>query len=121
MLDVSFDREAAPTREAATLIVVRDPPDGAPMQVFCVERHKKSAFLGGAIVFPGGKLDDADKDAAWEARSTKPNERTRLIADDHDAQRALSVAACRETLEEAAILPVFGGGITHDELLVLRG
>ena len=122
MLDLSLDRDAAPTRDAATLIVVRD-RDGAseaPMEVFCVERHKKSAFLGGAIVFPGGKLDAGDSDAAWATCATQPNARAAQLSKDERALRALAVAACRETLEEAAILPVHGGTVTHDELLALR-
>ncbi len=36
------------------------------------------------------------------------------------AERAHAIAACRETLEEAALLPVLGGSITDEELLALR-
>jgi 8-oxo-dGTP pyrophosphatase MutT (NUDIX family) len=109
MLDIEVGREGPPPRDAATLIVVRDAPDG--IEVFCVERNKKSRFLGGAIVFPGGKLDEADRDAAWAAHTTPT---------DDDAFRALGVTACREALEEAAILPVEGGVVTHEDLLALR-
>jgi 8-oxo-dGTP pyrophosphatase MutT (NUDIX family) len=110
MLDLKMDREGPPPRDAATLLLVRDTPSG--IEVFCVERHKKSGFMGGAIVFPGGKLDDADRDAAWSS----------LAPDDasDEATRALKIAACREALEEAAILPVAGGALAHDELLALR-
>ena len=105
-----MEREGPAPREAATLVVARDARAG--VEVFCVERHKKSGFLGGAIVFPGGKLDPLDADAAWGtlARGGPPDA----------TARALAIAACRETLEEAAILPVAGGTLTHDELLALR-
>ncbi len=109
MLDVEVGREGPPPRDAATLIVVRDGGDG--IEVFCVERNKKSRFLGGAIVFPGGKLDEADRDPAWRAHTTET---------DDETFRALGVTACREALEEAAILPVTDGSMTHDELLALR-
>ena len=109
MLDIEVGREGPPPRDAATLIVLRDGAGG--IEVFCVERNKKSRFLGGAIVFPGGKLDEHDRDPAWRARATPT---------DDEIFRALGVTACRETLEEAAILPVTDGVATHDELLSLR-
>ena len=62
VLDLDAHRVAAPPRDAATLVVVRDAPAG--VEVFCVERQKVG-FLGGAVVFPGGKLDPADLDGAW--------------------------------------------------------
>ncbi len=108
MLDLDASREEVPPRHAATLVIVRD--RGPGMEVFCVERHKKSAFLGGAIVFPGGKLDDQDADSAWDA----------LLGPAADAlSRSLMIAACRESLEEAAIFPV-RGPLTHEELVELR-
>jgi 8-oxo-dGTP pyrophosphatase MutT (NUDIX family) len=91
--------------------------------VFCVERHKASGFLGGAIVFPGGKLDARDRDASWLAVVTPPRapraQQTPFAPDD-ETLRALAIAACREALEEAALLPVAGGEVSHDDLLALR-
>jgi 8-oxo-dGTP pyrophosphatase MutT (NUDIX family) len=108
MLDLDLSREGAPPRDAATLLVVRGGDPG--LEVFCVERHAKSAFLGGAIVFPGGKVDAEDASEAWEA-AIEPKEV------EHRAQR---IAACREAIEEAAILPVTGGALDHATLLELR-
>jgi 8-oxo-dGTP pyrophosphatase MutT (NUDIX family) len=90
-------------------VVVRDGVPG--LEVFFVLRHTKSSFLGGAVVFPGGKVDPSDEDAAWDARATAPHPRTEAMVagvDGHDAPsaRALAVAACRETLEEGRILPL---------------
>lgn len=118
MLDLDPTREAAKARDAATLVVVRDARDGG-IEVFCVERQKVG-FLGGAIVFPGGKLDAADMDAGWAGAATAPLTPRTPIADDEATLRGLAVAACREALEEAAILPLVGTQLMHDELLAWR-
>lgn len=70
---------------AATLIVVRDRPGGAP-ELLMVERAQGMAFAAGAMVFPGGRIDPADRDMAS------------VLGVDGAA-----VAAVRETLEETAI------------------
>ena len=70
---------------AATLIVVRDVSGEAP-QLLMVERAQGMAFAAGALVFPGGRIDAADREFAEE------------IGVD-----AAAVAAIRETVEETAI------------------
>jgi 8-oxo-dGTP pyrophosphatase MutT (NUDIX family) len=67
---------------AATLIMVRERPSGPP-ELLMVERAAGMAFAGGALVFPGGRIDKADRALGDEA--------------------AGKVAAIRETLEEVAI------------------
>jgi len=67
-----------------------------------LERHLDSDFAGGAFVFPGGTLDDADADAigfldGWE-------ELARDMGEDPDTARAIIVCAIRETFEEAGVL-----------------
>lgn len=119
MLDLDEARGAATPKDAATLVLARDGAEG--VELFCVERSKKLRFMGGAVVFPGGKLDDAhDRDAAWEALSTAPDPRGLGFAADAETLRALAVAACRESLEEAAILPVAGGSLRADDLAAMR-
>lgn len=118
MLDLKPDRAAAPAKDAATLILVRDADAG--LEVFCVERNKKSRFVGGAIVFPGGKLDPVDGDAAWVPRVTTPAANRDGFATSEEHLRALAIAAARETLEEAAILHVDGGRISDEEVRTLR-
>ena len=71
---------------AATLIVAHDRPDGPP-ELLMVERAEGMAFAAGALVFPGGRIDDAD----------------RRLAAGAGAVDAAIVAAIRETLEETAI------------------
>ena len=73
------DDDAIP---AATLILVREQSPGAP-ELLMVERAAGMAFAGGALVFPGGRIDEADR---------------ALSAGD-----AAKIAAIRETLEEVAI------------------
>jgi 8-oxo-dGTP pyrophosphatase MutT (NUDIX family) len=117
MLDLDLAREGTPPRDAATLVLVRDAPGGR-LEVFCVQRHSKSAFLGGAIVFPGGKVDAGDLDSRWADRTTAP--RPASFASGEAELRGLSIAACREALEEAAILPLANGALSHEELVSLR-
>jgi len=70
---------------AATLILVRDRPDGPP-ELLMVERAEGMAFAAGALVFPGGRIDAADRELG-EAEGIDP----------------AAVAAVRETVEETAI------------------
>jgi 8-oxo-dGTP pyrophosphatase MutT (NUDIX family) len=72
---------------AATLVVVRERTDGPP-DLLMVERAQDMAFAGGAWVFPGGRIDQADVELA-ESLGTE------------DA--AARVAAIREAVEETAI------------------
>jgi 8-oxo-dGTP pyrophosphatase MutT (NUDIX family) len=108
---LSFDPKREPTvpRHASTVVVVRD---GAPgLEVFSVLRHARSTFLGGAVVFPGGKVDPSDEHDAWAAQTTAPHPRAEALVEGFGGNptvsaRALAVAACRETLEEGRILPL---------------
>lgn len=61
--------------------------------------------MGGAVVFPGGKVDARDGAEVWRDRATEPPARAAVFATEEASARALCVAACRETLEEGAILP----------------
>ena len=78
---------------AATLVVMREVRSGPP-ELLMVRRTQRMAFAAGAMVFPGGRIDDADRD---------------LGGDDLTAAK---VCAIRETIEETA-LPV-GLSAPHD-------
>ncbi|MGD0525785.1 MAG: hypothetical protein ABSE49_11610 [Polyangiaceae bacterium] len=120
LIDLDPSRAGVPPKEAATLIVVRDAHgEGGGVEVFCVERQKVG-FLGGAIVFPGGKLDPGDLDAAWAGSVEATRPMVTPWAADEATVRGLAIAACREALEEAAILPVTGTALAHTELLDWR-
>lgn len=113
MLRFEPGREPVEPRAAATLLVLRDGDEGP--EVFCVRRHAASAFMGGAVVFPGGKLDDADAAPAFEALTSGLAPRAELVADEPSQARALAVCACREALEEAMLL--VGDPPPNDEAL----
>lgn len=95
--------------ESATVMLLRDAPDG--LEVLMLERHVESDFAGGALVFPGGKVDDAD-------RRLSPERWTGLDVDAAAAEMAAPpdlalgwhVAAARETFEEAGVLLAQRGG-----------
>ncbi len=83
---------------AATVIVVRPGTRSATeIEIFAVVRNPKSGFLGGALVFPGGKLDAADHRVKL---AHGPANRWALL----DASHELATCAVRETLEEAGLL-----------------
>lgn len=122
MLDLKPDREPVAPKDAATIVLVRSAPGGG-IEVFCVERNKQSRFMGGAIVFPGGKLDASDVLADWTPLSTPPRvpSRSTVPFTANEAHyRSLAIAAARETLEEAAILHVMDGSVAEEDLFVLR-
>ena len=58
--------EAAEPREAASLILLRDSPEGP--EVLLVERNRAQSFMGGAWVFPGGSTHRDDGDELRTAR-----------------------------------------------------
>ena len=62
--DMGEHADAAPATPAATLVVFRHDPAGGPAHILMVERSGSLAFAGGATVFPGGKVDPADSQAA---------------------------------------------------------
>jgi 8-oxo-dGTP pyrophosphatase MutT (NUDIX family) len=84
----------APARPASTVVILRDAPGGT--EVFMVVRHKAIDFASGALVFPGGKVDPQDASEDWRHLAA-PIGAT-------GAERALRVAAGRETFEEAGLL-----------------
>ncbi len=95
-----------PLRSAATVIMLRD--GGGGLEVFLLKRHGLSDVLGGAFVFPGGKVDAADARLDMSAHLDQPLSElhTALNEADIDALTAASlyVAAVREVFEESGIL-----------------
>ena len=91
--DTEAPADAAPATPAATVVVFRHDPMGGPAQVLLVERASTMVFAGGATVFPGGKVDPADRVLAKRHGG----------ADDLD-DVAGRIAAIRETLEETGLV-----------------
>jgi len=80
-------------RPAATLILMRDGASGP--EVLMLQRTQSAVFLGGAYVFPGGSLDEADAD---------PRILKRIRGDARVPPAPYWVAAVRECFEEAGVL-----------------
>lgn len=73
-------------RPAATLLLLRDRPGG--LEVLMVRRAREMDFASGALVFPGGRVEEADA----------------LLAPGDDALGAFRIAAIREAWEECGLL-----------------
>jgi 8-oxo-dGTP pyrophosphatase MutT (NUDIX family) len=77
----------AEARPAATILLLRDGPAG--LEVFMVVRHHAIDFASGALVFPGGRVEESDH----------------ALAASLDAPDAgFRIAAIRETFEECGVL-----------------
>lgn len=74
---------------AATVIVMRETADGLP-ELLIVERARAMSFAGGALVFPGGRVDPGDHVLA-------------MTLDGDPEDLAARIAAVRETIEEAGV------------------
>lgn len=81
--------DVAPAIPAATLVILHDRPN-APPDLLMVERAKAMAFAGGALVFPGGRVDPGD----YAMVSSYGGDRN---------DTAARIAAIRETIEEAGL------------------
>jgi 8-oxo-dGTP pyrophosphatase MutT (NUDIX family) len=96
---------STPPLPSATVMVVRDGPSG--LEVLMVRRHGDAGVLGGAHVFPGGKLDpeDAGVEPAWlDLAPQACAERLGEAGLAAGEAVALHVAALRETWEEVGLL-----------------
>ena len=86
-------RAPAPVRPAATVLLLRDSPQG--VEVLMTRRSMTASFAPGAYVFPGGGIDAADEQA--HGQSTRR-------ATQSDAHLTQAIAAIRESFEELGIL-----------------
>jgi 8-oxo-dGTP pyrophosphatase MutT (NUDIX family) len=91
----AFRGEPAPTRPAATVVLLR--PAGDTFEVYVLKRATTMVF-GGVYAFPGGGVDPSDRPATirddWAA----------LLGVPDDQARAIVGAAARELFEEAGVL-----------------
>ncbi|MBB2772721.1 MULTISPECIES: NUDIX hydrolase [Mycolicibacterium] len=104
-------------RPAATVMLIRS-ARGVPEtnEVFLMRRHAGMDFVAGVMVFPGGGVDDRDRNAdiAWAGPGPQWWAE-RLGVDEHLAE-ALVCAAARETFEECGVL--FAGAADDPDVLV---
>jgi len=92
-------------RLATTVLLVRGGPDGSPLsaglEVFMVQRHRRSGFLPNAWVFPGGRVDAADHELGAPVL-TGGDALLPQLGGGRDAT-AYAVAGVRETWEEVGV------------------
>jgi 8-oxo-dGTP pyrophosphatase MutT (NUDIX family) len=85
----------AETRLSATIMLLRDGRE--QLEVFMVQRHHQIDFATGALVFPGGKTDEADAAPELLAFCNGPEDRP-------SRESTVRIAAIRETFEECGVL-----------------
>ncbi len=101
-----------PAIPAATVILLRDSAAGP--EVLMIQRGENLAFAGGALVFPGGRVDAADLGTARDPALASGFD----ALDDVDA--AARIAAAREALEETGVLLTAGAAPDADALAAAR-
>lgn len=93
-------------RAAATVVMLRDAADG--LEVLMLKRHAASSVLGGAFVFPGGKLDPADTELDMAAHLDQDPAALHCALGEPGLSpleaAGLHVAALREAFEESGLL-----------------
>lgn len=108
MSEESFEPlpEPLPIRPAATVMLIREAGNG--VEVFLMRRHAAMEFAAGMTVFPGGGVDDRDREAAlvegggWYGPD--PQWWAQRFDIEPDLAEALVCAAARETFEESGVL-----------------
>lgn len=104
-------REPAPLRPAATVLLLRDGLQG--IEVLMTRRSMTASFAPGAYVFPGGGIDAADAQAHGMAQR-RPKQ-----SDIHLTQ---AIAAIRESFEELGVLfarDADGRWANHDDIAAI--
>ena len=109
-LELNTQPVTGPVRAAATLVMLRDAPAG--LEVFLIKRHGLSDVLGGACVFPGGKVDRGDAELDMQAHLDQPPELLHELLGEPEIEpmsaAGLYVAVLREAFEETGVL--YAGG-----------
>ncbi|MDE3156363.1 MAG: NUDIX domain-containing protein [Acidobacteriota bacterium] len=102
--------DPAPARPAATVVLLRDrpgAPERTPPDILMVRRTRGTSFFGGAFVFPGGRVDEADRatDAdEWCDGADMARTHFADLVNRPDVGVSYHVAAMRELFEEAGVL-----------------
>ncbi len=108
-----------PLRPASTVILVRE--KNKELEVYLLRRSTKSGFMGGLYVFPGGVADS--EDFGFDSWSPYIDMEQDLIerqlggfAFPKEDVLGFSIAAIRETLEEAGVFIASGIGKTKRDV-----
>jgi 8-oxo-dGTP pyrophosphatase MutT (NUDIX family) len=105
-------------RPASTVMLVRDARVDMPetVEVFLMRRHSAMDFAPEVMVFPGGGVDDRDRNADIAWAGPDPAWWAERLGVDADLAEALVCAAARETFEECGVL--FAGAADDPDVLV---
>jgi 8-oxo-dGTP pyrophosphatase MutT (NUDIX family) len=110
-----MSEQADPIRPAASIVLLRDGPTG--LEVFLLRRHGEAQVLGGAYVFPGGKVDPEDaQPAALDILGTPAAQLHETLGEPERQPAeaaAIWMAALRETFEETGVLYADGYAPAH--------
>src|SRR5947207_1166602 len=90
--------KAVTPRPASTILLLRDATGTDEIEVFMMVRHYEIDFNSGALVFPGGSVDNGDQEIIVRPELYSGGEG--LDA----ASLSFRIAAIRETFEESGIL-----------------
>lgn len=94
---------------AATVVIFRNGEDGGAPELLMVTRARSMSFAGGAAVFPGGRVDEADRALAATLETSCDIE-----------EAAHRIAAIRETLEETGLVIGLNGEVDGDRAAEAR-
>ena len=102
-------------RHAASLILLK--PDGGDGLVLMGKRPSASAFIPDAFVFPGGKLDPADRGihSPYPLSQQTLGAMRGAASGEDGLSEALAYAAIRETYEETGLLVGCSGSFSGAE------
>jgi len=108
-----------PLRQASTVILVREKENA--FEVYLLRRSNSSGFMDGLYVFPGGVVDPEDKGLEpWAPYvDLKPDAMEHQLggtAFSGEDVLSFSIAAIRETLEEAGVFIALTGDKTKKDL-----
>tara|TARA_B100001939_G_scaffold327888_1_gene322642 strand:+ start:2440 stop:3258 length:819 start_codon:yes stop_codon:yes gene_type:complete len=87
--------------DSASIMIIRDGaechPEYGTLEILMVKRHQNIKFAGGAYVFPGGKVDPADRQAEEADPESHQDDLPQMF-------RGMRYAALREVFEETGLL-----------------
>jgi 8-oxo-dGTP pyrophosphatase MutT (NUDIX family) len=83
-------------------MLIRDA--ASDIEVFLMRRHAAMDFVAGVMVFPGGGVDDRDRNADIAWFGPEPSWWAQRLGVEEGLAEALVCAAARETFEESGVL-----------------
>jgi 8-oxo-dGTP pyrophosphatase MutT (NUDIX family) len=90
--------EIVKPRDASTILLLRDGSTSKEIEVFMMVRHYEIDFNSGALVFPGGSVDNNDREIIAHPEHYSGGEGL------DESNLSFRIAAIRETFEESGIL-----------------